>query len=153
MPSALAALRRLGIRRTVMLTGDNARVAAAMSNIIGTDEFFAELLPEDKVERLRACKNITAVRHVGDGVNDAPALACATVGIAMGGAASDVALETADVVLMSNSLGKLPEAIGPFAGSAGRSFFRISALPWGSSRSWPRRRRWLRRSGRGGRGA
>ncbi len=106
-------LRRLGVRRTVMLTGDNARVAAAISRIVGTDEFFAELMPEDKVQKLQElAQQYGRTAMIGDGVNDAPALATATVGIAMGGAGTDVALETADVALMSDALEKLPEAIG-----------------------------------------
>lgn len=106
-------LRRLGVRRTVMLTGDNARVAAAIAKQIGADEYFAELLPEDKVDRLRDLeRRFGRTAMVGDGINDAPALATATVGIAMGGAGTDVALETADVALMADALEKLPEAIG-----------------------------------------
>ncbi len=109
----LGALRRMGVRRTVMLTGDNSRVAAAVSKSVGTDEFFAELMPEDKVQKLKDLEQrYGRTAMVGDGVNDAPALAAATVGIAMGGAGTDVALETADVALMSDALEKLPEAIG-----------------------------------------
>ncbi len=109
----VAALKRLGIRHTVMLTGDNARVAAAIAAQTGVDEYHAELLPEDKVRvlhELRRKYGPTAM--VGDGVNDAPALASADVGIAMGGAGTDVALETADVVLMADDLTHLPYAIG-----------------------------------------
>ncbi len=109
----VAALKRLGIQKTVMLTGDNARVAAAIASQTGVDEFHAELLPEDKVrvlQDLRRKYGLTAM--VGDGVNDAPALATADVGIAMGGAGTDVALETADVVLMADDLTNLPYAIG-----------------------------------------
>ncbi|RMF47433.1 MAG: cadmium-translocating P-type ATPase, partial [Anaerolineae bacterium] len=109
----VAALKRLGIRKTVMLTGDNERVAAAIAAQTGVDEFHAELLPEDKVRvlhELRRKYGPTAM--VGDGVNDAPALASADVGIAMGGAGTDVALETADVVLMADDLSHLPYAIG-----------------------------------------
>ncbi len=109
----LASLKRLGIRKTIMLTGDNATVASAIAERIGVDEFHAELLPEEKVERLRDLeRRFGRTAMVGDGVNDAPALATASVGIAMGGAGTDVALETADVVLMSDALEKLPEAIG-----------------------------------------
>lgn len=109
----LDSLRRMGVHRTIMLTGDNARVAAAISKSVGTDEFFAQLMPEDKVAKLKELEaRYGRTAMVGDGVNDAPALASATVGIAMGGAGTDVALETADVALMSDALEKLPEAIG-----------------------------------------
>jgi len=109
----MQALRRLGVRRTIMLTGDNARVAAAIAQQAGISEFRADLMPEDKVTTIQALNQqygVTAM--VGDGVNDAPALAHATVGIAMGGAATDVALETADVALMGDALAKLPLAVG-----------------------------------------
>ena len=105
---AVAQLKALGAR-VVMLTGDNERVAASIAAQVGVDEFMADLLPEDKVvavERLLRKYGPTAM--VGDGVNDAPALAKATVGIAMGGAGTDVALETADVVLMGDELQMLP---------------------------------------------
>jgi Cd2+/Zn2+-exporting ATPase len=94
-----------------MLTGDNAATAQAIANEIGIDEFRAELLPEDKVaavEELR--RRFGSVAMVGDGVNDAPALASADVGIAMGAAGSDAALETADVALMADELLKIPYA-------------------------------------------
>jgi Cd2+/Zn2+-exporting ATPase len=106
-------LRALGITRTIMLTGDNSAVAASIAREVGADEFHAELLPENKLDLVRQLQ----LRHgplamVGDGVNDAPALATASVGIAMGGAAAtDVALETADVALMADDLRKLPDAI------------------------------------------
>jgi Cd2+/Zn2+-exporting ATPase len=87
-----------------MLTGDNSRVAQAIAKEAGVDEFHADLLPEDKVRVVKELKSIGAVAMVGDGVNDAPALATATVGIAMGAAGTDVAMETADVVLMSDNL-------------------------------------------------
>lgn len=109
---AVAALKRLGIRRTVMLTGDNERTARAVAAQAGVDEVRANLLPEEKVA---AVEDLLAeygqVAMVGDGVNDAPALARATVGIAMGGAGTDQALETADIVLMADDLSKLPFAI------------------------------------------
>jgi Cd2+/Zn2+-exporting ATPase len=102
-------LRKLGVERIVMLTGDNERVAGAIAGQTGVDQVYAGLLPEDKV---RVVKELAAqygsVAMVGDGVNDAPALAVANVGIAMGAAGSDVALETADVVLMSDDLTKIP---------------------------------------------
>jgi Cd2+/Zn2+-exporting ATPase len=109
---AIAALKRNGIRRTVMLTGDNERTAAAIAEQAGLDDFRANLLPDEKVE---AIEELLAehgqVAMVGDGINDAPALARATVGIAMGGAGTDQALETADVALMADALDKLPFAM------------------------------------------
>ncbi len=105
-------LRRLGVKRTIMITGDNVATARAVAGEIGVDEFHAELMPEDKVRLVKRLQEENgAVAMVGDGINDAPAMACATVGIAMGGAGADVALETADVALMADDLGKLPEAI------------------------------------------
>ncbi len=112
---ALTQLKRLGIRYNIMLTGDNARTAAAIGSVVGVDEHLAELLPEDKLTRMgELSAHYGKVAMVGDGVNDAPALAKATVGIAIGGAggASDVALETADVAILSHDLRKLPEAVG-----------------------------------------
>jgi Cd2+/Zn2+-exporting ATPase len=108
----MAALKKRGIQRTVMLTGDNRYVAAMVAKESGVDEFHAELLPEEKVTLLhRLQKDIGPVLMVGDGVNDAPALAHASVGLAMGGAGSDVALESADAVLMSDDLKKIPFAV------------------------------------------
>ncbi|MEZ6193290.1 MAG: heavy metal translocating P-type ATPase [Phycisphaerales bacterium] len=109
-------LKALGVHHTIMLTGDNPRTAAAIAQGVGIDQYLAELMPEDKVTRVRALdEKYGRVAMVGDGVNDAPAMANATVGIAIGGAAgsaSDVALETADIALLADDLGKLPEAIG-----------------------------------------
>lgn len=102
-------LRALGIQRTIMISGDNQRVADAVAAEVGIDEAWGQLMPEDKVvsiRRLSEQENRSAM--VGDGVNDAPAMANATVGIAMGAAGSDVALETADVALMSDDLRNLP---------------------------------------------
>ena len=110
--AAVAALKRRGIRRVVMLTGDNPQVARAVASAVGVDEYHAGLLPEQKLAMLRTLADrYGPVAMVGDGVNDAPALATAAVGIAMGGAGSDVALETADVVLMSDDLSKLEGSI------------------------------------------
>jgi Cd2+/Zn2+-exporting ATPase len=110
--AVIAGLRRAGIGRVVMLTGDNERVAAAVSAQVGVDEYRAGLLPEDK---LRAVEALNAecgpVAMVGDGINDAPALAAAPVGIAMGAAGTDVALQSADVALMSDDLARLPDAV------------------------------------------
>lgn len=105
---ALEALRRAGVRRTVMLTGDARETAEAIGRELGVDEVWAELLPEEKVERVRRLQEESgAVAMVGDGVNDGPALAVASVGIAMGAAGSDVAIQTADVALMSDDLSRL----------------------------------------------
>jgi Cd2+/Zn2+-exporting ATPase len=110
--ATLDRLRQLGIRAVIMLTGDNRGVGEAIGREVGVDEVKAELLPEDKVTIVRELLDrYGLVAMVGDGVNDAPALANATVGIAMGGAGTAVALETADVALMGDDLGKLPFAI------------------------------------------
>ena len=108
----LADLRALGDIRTVMLTGDGPAVAQAIGRQVGMDDVRAGLLPEDKVAAVRQlATGGTAVAMVGDGVNDAPALAQATVGIAMGGAGSAQAMETADVVLMGDDLRQLPSIV------------------------------------------
>jgi Cd2+/Zn2+-exporting ATPase len=108
----LSRLRTLGIRRVVMLTGDNAGVGDAVGREVGVDEVRAGLLPEGKVTAIRLLAGEGPVAMIGDGVNDAPALAFATVGIAMGGAGTAAALETADVALMGDDLGRLPFVIG-----------------------------------------
>jgi len=109
----MEALRRMGVAHTILLTGDNALSAAAMSREGGFNDYRAGLMPEDKLSAIRDLEEAYGpVAMVGDGVNDAPALASATVGIAMGGAATDVALETADVALMGADLSRLPFAIG-----------------------------------------
>ncbi|HPM64563.1 MAG TPA: HAD-IC family P-type ATPase, partial [Bacillota bacterium] len=106
-------LRSRGIKKLVMLTGDNERAAKAISDELGLDGFYAELMPEDKVRILTELQAAGGkVAMVGDGINDAPALAAADLGIAMGGGGTDVAIETADVVLISSELGKLSYAIG-----------------------------------------
>jgi Cd2+/Zn2+-exporting ATPase len=101
-------LRELGVKRIVMLTGDDARVAAAVAKKCGVDEVHADLLPQDKVRVIQKLKETGRVAMIGDGVNDAPALATADVGVAMGAAGTDVAMETADVVLMSDALEGIP---------------------------------------------
>ncbi len=109
----LAALHKLGIKRMIMLTGDNQRVADAVAKDIGITDPLGSLLPEDKVASIkRLMKEEGRVAMIGDGVNDAPAMASSTVGVAMGAAGSDVALETADVALMADRLDNLPFAIG-----------------------------------------
>ena len=105
----VARLKALGLARVVMLTGDNKQVARSIAAKAGLDDYYAELLPGDKLDVLRAlAEEYGPVAMVGDGVNDAPALAAATIGIAMGAAGTDVALETADIVLMADDLGKIP---------------------------------------------
>lgn len=109
----LSELRNLGMKPLIMLTGDNKGIGNAVGNEVGIDEVKADLLPEDKVTLLKELlKTHGQVAMVGDGVNDAPALAHATVGISMGGAGTAVALETADVALMGDDLSKLPFAVG-----------------------------------------
>ncbi len=112
---AIAALRQAGIRKTVMLTGDSRAVADQVARALGLDQVEAELLPGDKVERLEMLLKSESegakLAYVGDGINDAPVLARADVGIAMGAMGSDAAIEAADVVLMDDNLQKLPAAI------------------------------------------
>lgn len=106
-------LRANGVERVVMLTGDNEVVAQHIAGQVGVDEVYANLLPEDKVRVVKEVGDqFGPVAMVGDGVNDAPALATATIGIAMGAAGTDVALETADIVLMSDDLKNIPYVIG-----------------------------------------
>jgi Cd2+/Zn2+-exporting ATPase len=110
---AVARLKELGVSRTVMLTGDNERTASAVAEAVGVDEFRAALLPEEKADAVRGLADGPAggdgrVAMVGDGINDAPALATATVGIVMGAAGTDTALETADIALLADDLSKLP---------------------------------------------
>ena len=109
---SIAELRRLGIEHIVMLTGDNPRTAAAIAAQAGIDDIGAGLSPEDKATRIRdLVERYDHVAMLGDGINDAPPLAAASVGIAMGTAGSDIALETADVALMADDLAKLTTAI------------------------------------------
>jgi len=112
-PDAIATLKRLraiGLTRLVMVTGDNERVAKAIAKELELDEVFADLMPQDKVTVLKKLKETHRVAMIGDGVNDAPALATADLGIAMGAAGTDVAMETADVVFMGERLEQLPYA-------------------------------------------
>ena len=109
---AIEDLRRAGVEKVVMLTGDNERTAQAIAREAGIDDYYADLKPEDKVAKVREfARSLGHVAMVGDGVNDAPALAEATVGVAMGAAGTDVALETADVALMADDLEKLVYAL------------------------------------------
>ncbi len=111
--SSMKALAHAGVAHTIMLTGDHEQVAQAIAQQVGLTDVQAELMPEDKVTAVRdLAARYGVVAMVGDGVNDAPALANATVGIAMGGAGTDVALETADVALMGDSLSALAFAVG-----------------------------------------
>jgi len=109
---ALTELGRLGIERVVMLTGDDEGTAKATARALGISSYESGLLPEEKVEKVKELlTSYGKVAFVGDGVNDAPALATATIGIAMGGAGTDVALETSDIALMSDDLSKIPYTI------------------------------------------
>ena len=109
---AVAMLHRVGVRHVVMLSGDNSRTAHAIAEEVGIDDVRGNLLPEDKVRAVRELRErYGTVAMVGDGVNDAPALASATIGIAMGAAGTDTAIETADVALMNDQLGRVAEAV------------------------------------------
>jgi Cd2+/Zn2+-exporting ATPase len=111
--TVIADLHSLGIEQTIMLTGDNQRVADAVAKHVGIRVAHGDLLPEEKVAAIaKLAKSKSRVAMVGDGVNDAPAMAQATVGIAMGAGGSDVALETADIALMADDLKALPFAVG-----------------------------------------
>jgi heavy metal translocating P-type ATPase len=114
-PHAIEAIQKIkhsGIKKIAIITGDNNQVASAIAQQVGLEEFYSGMLPEDKVNKLRELKaQGFKVGMVGDGVNDAPALAASDVGMAMGAFGSDVAIEAADVSLMSDDLGKIPQAI------------------------------------------
>lgn len=110
--TAVAQLKAAGVEHVVLLTGDNTNVAHALGNALGVDEIRAELLPHQKVEAIKDLQQrYGPVAMVGDGVNDAPALATAALGVAMGAAGTDVALESADVLLMGDDLARLPAAL------------------------------------------
>lgn len=110
--AAINQLKKQGMKRILMLTGDNQETARAVAGQLGIDEFHAELLPDDKVRIVQALEGEgERLALVGDGVNDAPALAAATVGMAMGAAGTDVALETADIALMGDDLSRVPYAV------------------------------------------
>lgn len=108
----IARLKRAGVKKVVMLTGDNERTARAIAGRLGIDEYRAELLPENKVDAIKELKKQGVVAMVGDGINDAPAMAAADIGIAMGAAGTDVAIETADIALMSDRLDRIAYTIG-----------------------------------------
>lgn len=114
-PAAIAALKKAGIRETVMLTGDNAAVAENVAQVLGLDKFFANLLPAQKVEKVETLMKDKSdggkLVFAGDGINDAPVLALADIGIAMGGVGSDAAVEAADIVIMTDEPSKIAQAI------------------------------------------
>ena len=107
--AAIQALKKLGIGKIIMITGDNEQTAREVAAASGVDEYRANLLPEDKVRAIRELRReLGSVAMVGDGINDAPAMAESTVGIAMGAMGTDAAIETADIALMSDDLSRLP---------------------------------------------
>jgi Cd2+/Zn2+-exporting ATPase len=107
--AAVAALKALGLKKVIMISGDNLKTAELIARAAGIDEFHPELLPEDKVRLVSELKEkFGGIAMVGDGINDAPAMAAATLGIAMGAMGSDAAVETADIALMSDDLSKIP---------------------------------------------
>lgn len=109
---AIQKLKKMGIDRVIMLTGDNEGTAKAIAQEAGVDQYFARLLPDDKVEQVKQLRlEGSRIAMVGDGINDAPAMAVADLGIAMGAAGTDIALETADIALMTDDLSKLPVAL------------------------------------------
>lgn len=110
---AISALKKLGVNKTVMLTGDDKDIASYVAEELGIDEYYAELLPDQKVSKLEQLGSVNSGKtaFVGDGINDAPVLARADVGIAMGGLGSDAAIEAADVVLMTDEISKLVDAV------------------------------------------
>jgi Cd2+/Zn2+-exporting ATPase len=109
---AIKALHEAGVEKVIMLSGDNQRVVDAISKEVGIDEARGGLLPDDKIARVKELSSKHKfVGMIGDGVNDAPAMAAATIGIAMGGAGTDTAIETADVALMKDDLSAVAEAV------------------------------------------
>ena len=107
--TAIRRLRSMGIDHIVMLTGDNPATAKAVAAAVGIDEFFAGTLPEEKVRHVeQLCERYGVVAMIGDGVNDAPAMAASTLGIAMGAIGTDAAIEAADIALMSDELVRVP---------------------------------------------
>jgi Cd2+/Zn2+-exporting ATPase len=112
---AVRSLKRLGVKKVVMLTGDSQEMAASIASKIGVDSFLAELLPEDKVKAIEDMESFDGskgkIAFIGDGINDAPVIARADVGVAMGGLGSDAAIDTADVVLMTDTPSMLTQAI------------------------------------------
>ena len=112
-PTVVAELKRLGVEQVIMITGDNSGTAAIIAHDLGVDRFYVEVLPQDKLQIIRDIQaQGKRVAYAGDGVNDAPALAAAEIGIAMGVAGTDVALETADIGLMQDEIERIPYALG-----------------------------------------
>ncbi len=110
---ALDALKKIGVTKTVLLTGDRRAAAQKIGDAVGIDEVYCSLLPQEKVEKLQSLLNKKApLFYVGDGINDAPVLRLADVGIAMGALGSDAAIEAADIVIMDDDIAKLPELVG-----------------------------------------
>jgi Cd2+/Zn2+-exporting ATPase len=106
-------LKEQGIEKTVMLTGDETKIAASIAEKLGLDQYQANLLPEEKAEAVKKMQQQGhKVAMIGDGINDAPSLAAADIGIAMGAAGTDAAIETADIALMADNIEKLPFALG-----------------------------------------
>ena len=125
--AAIAALHAAGVEQVVMLSGDNQRTADFIARQVGIDEARGDLLPDDKVEAVKALRaKHGVVGMVGDGVNDAPAMATANIGIAMGAAGTDAAIETADIALMQDELGKIAETIRLGRRTLGIIHFNIS---------------------------
>ena len=112
---AIDSLKAMGVKKIVMLTGDNKDIASNIGRILGVDEVYSELLPHEKVEKLEMLQKEKSPKgkivFVGDGINDAPVLARADIGIAMGGVGSDAAIEAADIVIMTDEPSKIAEAI------------------------------------------
>ena len=112
---AISSLKAMGVKKIVMLTGDNKDIASNIGKMLGIDEVYSELLPHEKVEKLEALQKLKSSKgkivFVGDGINDAPVLARADIGIAMGGVGSDAAIEAADIVIMTDETSKIAEAI------------------------------------------
>jgi Zn2+/Cd2+-exporting ATPase len=111
-PDAIRSLHAAGVQKVVMLSGDNQRTVNAIAKQAGVDEAYGDLLPDQKIEHVRELLAVYGhVGMIGDGVNDAPAMAAATIGIAMGAAGTDTAIETADIALMKDDLSKVAEAV------------------------------------------
>ena len=112
---AIKELKKIGVKKTVMLTGDNKKVGEGIGKLVNIDEVYSELLPYEKVEKLEKIENEKSknkkVIYVGDGINDAPVLARADIGIAMGGVGSDAAIEAADVIIMTDEPSKIVSSI------------------------------------------
>jgi P-type E1-E2 ATPase len=110
--AAISELKQLGVREVIMITGDNPRTAERIARELGIDRFFAEILPQDKLKIIRDLQAAgRKVMFAGDGVNDAPALAATDIGVAMGLAGTDVAMETTDITLMADEIERLPQII------------------------------------------